>query len=111
MSSKIDIDTHRDKIGTVWEYEIGEVTRKQVRRYARAVEDDNPLFHDIEHAVAAGFDDLVIPPNYLPASTLGRASPRTNSARTDSIRRGTPSISHRKPSLWVAARRSPSTGI
>jgi len=67
MSSKIDVDSYRDEIGTVWEYEIGEVTRKQVRRYARAVEDDNPLFHDVEYAVAEGFDDLVVPPNFLPA--------------------------------------------
>lgn len=67
MSSKIDVESYQGEIGTVWEYEIGQVTRQQVRRYARAVEDDNPLFHDVEHAVSEGFDDLVIPPNFLPA--------------------------------------------
>ena len=67
MSSKINAEDYREDIGTVWEYEIGEVNRRQVRRYARAVEDDNPLFHDVEYAVSEGFDDLVIPPNFLPA--------------------------------------------
>lgn len=67
MSSEIEIKDYKHKIGDVSEYEIGKITRQQVRRYARAIEDDNPLFQDVDYAVSMGFDDLVIPPNFLPA--------------------------------------------
>lgn len=67
MSSAIDVDEYEHRIGTTETYDIGEVTRRDARRYARAVEDDNPLFHDPEYARERGFDDLVVPPNYLPA--------------------------------------------
>jgi acyl dehydratase len=67
VSDLIDPEMHRDRIGTVETYDIGLVTRQDARRYARAVEDDNPLFHDVAYARERGYDDLVVPPNYLSA--------------------------------------------
>lgn len=67
MTSEIDIDAHTDKVGTTERYRIGAITRRDAQRYARAVEDDNPLFHDAEYAKAQGYDDVVVPPNYLSA--------------------------------------------
>lgn len=67
MSSQIDPDDYEGRIGTTETHDIGTVTRRDVRRYARAVEDDNPLFRDAEHARRLGYDDVVVPPNYLPA--------------------------------------------
>jgi acyl dehydratase len=37
------------------------------RRYARAIGEDNPLYYDGEYARSRGYDDLVVPPNYLPS--------------------------------------------
>lgn len=67
MSSEIDPETYEDRLGTTDIQEFGVVTRQDVRRYARAVEDENPLFHDPEYAREQGYDDLVVPPNFLSA--------------------------------------------
>ncbi|WP_276258947.1 MaoC family dehydratase [Haloglomus litoreum] len=67
MSSQLVPDAHEDEIGTTREHEVGAITRRDVRRYARAVEDENPLFHDVDAAREHGYDDLVVPPNFLPA--------------------------------------------
>jgi acyl dehydratase len=67
MSSKITPEDYEEDLGTTDVYEYGLVTRRDVRRYARAVEDDNPIFHDVEAARSQEYDDLVIPPNFLPA--------------------------------------------
>lgn len=67
MSSEIDTEAFTSELGRVITQNLGEISRLQVRRYARAVEDDNPLFHDVEYARDAGYGDLVVPPNYLSA--------------------------------------------
>ena len=67
MSSNIDPEDHQDRVGTTRREEIGHLTRTMARRFARAIEDDNPLFTDVEYAREQGYDDVVFPPNYLPA--------------------------------------------
>lgn len=67
MSALIDPEAYEDAIGTVDSYDVGLVTRQDARRYARAVEDDNPLFHNVDYARERGYDDVVVPPNYLSA--------------------------------------------
>ncbi|MCM3886956.1 MaoC family dehydratase N-terminal domain-containing protein [Frankia sp. R82] len=42
-----------------------QVGREHIRQFARAVGDDNPLYHDVDAARAAGFPDLVAPPTFL----------------------------------------------
>lgn len=67
MTSQIDPSAYEDVVGETQSHEIGTVSRRDVRRYARAVEDDNPLFDDVSYAREHGYDDLVVPPNYLSA--------------------------------------------
>jgi acyl dehydratase len=67
MSGSIDPSGHRDRIGSVEHHDIGLIRRLDAQRYARAVEDENPLFHDPEYAREQGYDDVVVPPNYPPA--------------------------------------------
>lgn len=67
MSSEIDPDDYEDQLGRTDVQEFGLITRRDVRRYARSIEDDNPLFHDLEYAREEGYDDLVVPPNFLSA--------------------------------------------
>lgn len=69
MSELIDPDEYQDYIGTTQSDDLGRITRKDIRRYARAVEDDNPLFWEVDYAQEHGYDDLVVPPN-MPASIL-----------------------------------------
>lgn len=73
MSSAIDPEDHRDAVGTTQTDRIGTITRRDARRYARAVEDDHPLFTDVEHARKRGYDDIVVPPNFLSA-IIGRGT-------------------------------------
>lgn len=77
MSVEIDPAEHADQVGTTNRIRIGTVTRLMAQRYARAIEDENPLFHDVEYALEQGYDDVVVPPNYLPAiieRTAGRSA-------------------------------------
>ena len=67
MTELVNPSDYRDCIGTVESDGVGLLTREQVRRYARAVEDENPLFFDLEYAKDQGYDDIVVPPNYLSA--------------------------------------------
>jgi len=57
---------NRDFVGrsVTWQ-EPFEVTRNDIRRFARAIGDDNPAYLDVEAAKALGYTDLVAPPTFL----------------------------------------------
>ena len=42
-----------------------EVGRELIRHFASAIGDNNPIYHDVEAAKAAGHRDLVAPPTFL----------------------------------------------
>jgi acyl dehydratase len=67
MSSEIDPEAYDERLGTTETWEYGILTRRDARRYARSVEDENPLFHDVDYAREHGYDDIVVPPNFLSA--------------------------------------------
>lgn len=67
-------DEIKAMIGTLSEPVIMEVGRVAIRRYADAVGDDNPLFHEVEHAKAAGYEDLICPPGFWGWPIKGRAT-------------------------------------
>jgi acyl dehydratase len=48
-----------------------EITRNDIRRFAAAIGDDNPLYRDREAAQAAGYDDIIAPPTFLIAASTG----------------------------------------
>lgn len=49
------------------EYEIG---REKMKEYARAVGDENPLYHDREAGAASGYGDNVAPPLFASVYNL-----------------------------------------
>lgn len=55
----------RARIGDSQRLDHGVIDRRLIQRYAVAIDDREPLFSDPEHARAAGFDDVVAPPNML----------------------------------------------
>jgi hypothetical protein len=67
MCDLIDPADHQDGLGSQGMIAIGLITRREIRRYARAVEDDNPLFWDVEYTREQGYADLVVPPNMPPS--------------------------------------------
>jgi acyl dehydratase len=53
------------KLGSRKREYLGEITRLLIQRYARAVGDDNPLYHDPLSARRHGHPDVIAPPNLL----------------------------------------------
>ena len=51
---------NRDFIGRTYEFETPyQVGREKVREFATAIGDQNPLYHNVEAAQAAGHRDLI----------------------------------------------------
>ncbi|MEU6266507.1 MaoC family dehydratase N-terminal domain-containing protein [Saccharopolyspora shandongensis] len=42
-------------------YEVG---REKIREFAAAIQDDSPLYRDVEAAKAAGYPDVIAPPTF-----------------------------------------------
>lgn len=57
-------------VGSKREEYLGEITHELIGRYALAIGDDNPLYHDGEFARECGYADIVAPPNMI-ASIVG----------------------------------------
>ena len=56
---------NRDFIGRTYEFETPyQVGREKVREFATAIGDQNPLYHDVDAAKAAGHRDLIAPPTF-----------------------------------------------
>jgi len=56
---------NRDFIGRTYEFETPyQVGREKVREFATAIGDQNPLYHNVEAAQAAGHRDLIAPPTF-----------------------------------------------
>ena len=55
----------RDFIGRTFDFGVPyQVGREKVREFATAIGDNNPLFHDLAAAQAAGHRDLLAPPTF-----------------------------------------------
>lgn len=54
----------RSLIGTAMPAFEVDVERGAIRKFARAIGDENPLFHDVAHARAHGHADIVAPPTF-----------------------------------------------
>lgn len=67
-------DEIRAMIGSGAEPVLMEVERGAIKRYADAVGDDNPLFHEVEDAKAAGYEDLICPPGFFGWPIKGKAT-------------------------------------
>jgi acyl dehydratase len=64
------VDYHRAasaRIGERTRHHIGVIDERLIRRYATAIGDMNPIYHDADAARAAGYAALVAPPNLLAA--------------------------------------------
>jgi len=61
------VATLQTHIGYKTRKELGELSQSIIRRYARAVADNNPLYQDEEFAKAAGYKNIVAPPNLIPS--------------------------------------------
>jgi acyl dehydratase len=56
----------RRAIGVESEPTIVEVEKEPIRRFAEAIGDPNPLYHDEEYARQRGFRSIIAPPGFTP---------------------------------------------
>ncbi len=54
------------EVGVEHVEELGEVSATLTRRYAAAVGERDPIYHDAEYARALGFANVLAPANFLP---------------------------------------------
>src|SRR5215210_8815925 len=58
------VAVNKDAVGKQWPPVTYEVGLEKIREYARAVGETNPVHHDREAALAAGFRNVVAPPMF-----------------------------------------------
>lgn len=71
-------DEMRAAIGVESEPSVYEIEKEAIRRWAEAIDDPNPLYHDTEYAKKLGYRNLVAPPGFLPhyAFPVKRGKPK-----------------------------------
>ncbi|MGH7934560.1 MAG: MaoC family dehydratase N-terminal domain-containing protein [Candidatus Binataceae bacterium] len=73
MANKYVTDEARAQIGKAGEARTIEVERGAIRRFAEAIGDPNPLFHDEREARKTPFGGMIAPPTFC--RSLGSAIP------------------------------------
>ena len=63
--SLLDIEKLRDEIGVEWEPRIYEIEKGMIRRFAQAIDDQNPLWQDEEYASKSQYDGIIAPPTFI----------------------------------------------
>ncbi len=58
-------DTMRNMIGIESEPSVFEIEKEPIRRWAEAIEDPNPLYHDEEYARKSRYGGIIAPPGFL----------------------------------------------
>ena len=58
-------DEFKDKLGVEWDLGVYEVEKGMIRRFAQAIDDPNPLWHDGEYARQSQYGGIVAPPTFI----------------------------------------------
>lgn len=58
-------DEFRGKIGVEWEGGVYEIEKGMIQRFARAIDDPNPLWQDEEYASKSQFGGIIAPPTFI----------------------------------------------
>ena len=58
-------DEMRAAVGVESEPSVYEIEREPIRRWADAIGDSNPLYHDEEYARSRGYRSIVAPPGFI----------------------------------------------
>ncbi len=55
----------RKAVGVESEPSVYEIEKEPIRRWAEAIGDPNPLYHDEEYAKKCGYDSIIAPPGFV----------------------------------------------
>jgi len=85
-------DEMRSLVGVESEPSVYEIEREPIRRWAEAIGDSNPLYHDEEYAKKCGYDSIIAPPgfvgNYDFPVKVGKSARRVRSPLTRNLNGG-----------------------
>lgn len=60
-------DGFKDKLGEEWDFGVCEVEKGGIQRFAWAIGDPNPLWHDEEYARQSQYGGIIAPPTFIVA--------------------------------------------
>jgi len=95
VSGATEID--RSLIGTVDTPYFVDIEAGWIRRFAEAIGDDNPLYHDEAFARAHGYEGLVAPPTFPTAFRAPREAPWTEKLDRRRILAGEQAFEYARP--------------
>ena len=85
-------DEMRSLVGVESEPSVYEIERGPIRRWAEAIGDTNPLYHDEEYAKKKGYRGLVAPPTFITQYAfpvkVGKSARRVRSPLTRNLNGG-----------------------
>ena len=61
----LGIERLKDEVGVEWEPGVYEIEKGMIRRFARAIDDPNPLWQDEEYARTSQFGGIIAPPTLI----------------------------------------------
>jgi len=67
MDNRLITEEMRAAIGIESEPSVFEIEKEAIRRWAEAIGDNNPLYHDEEYAIHLGYRSIIAPPTFLPS--------------------------------------------
>jgi len=72
------IEELRGGIGVEWEPGIYEIEKGMLRRFARAIDDPNPLWQDEEYARKSQYGGIIAPPTFILPISLEQIQQKMN---------------------------------
>ncbi len=85
-------DEMRTQVGVESEPSVLEIEKEPIRRWAEAIGDSNPLYHDEEYARSCGYDSIIAPPGFVAQYAfpvkVGGPPPRVKSPFTRNLNGG-----------------------
>ena len=59
------IEELRGEVGVKWEPRVYDIEKGMIRRFARAIDDPNPLWQDEEYARKSQYGGIIAPPTFI----------------------------------------------
>jgi len=63
--NSLGIERLKDEVGVEWEPEVYEIEKGMIRRFAQAIDDQNPLWQDEEYASKSQYGGIIAPPTFV----------------------------------------------
>jgi len=84
--SSLSTEKLRNAIGVEWEPTVYEIEKGMIRRFAQAIDDQNPLWQDAEYAKKSQYGGIIAPPNFILTIGFEQFQQKMNALMPDTAR-------------------------